>query len=157
MTPHLSIQDGNPMCQECGRNCNKHPRQWFAKQTDDDCNSISLAPKMSNKSKNATWTCPQWRSSAVEIAPPSHPNPLLDRGRSQQTSCFDISSPIPEFLTHFLRMDAEAFSPRQAKLYVDQRRVIWWVGASMIVSWGPDLSLDHGRVRLESYLARLSL
>ena len=100
MTPHLSIQDGNPMCQECGRNCNKHPRQWFAKQTDDDCNSISLAPKMSNKSKNATWTCPQWRSSAVEIAPPSHPNPLLDRGRSQQTSCFDIFCPRTLMFTY---------------------------------------------------------
>ena len=29
MTPHLSAQDGNPKCQDCGWNHNKHPRQWF--------------------------------------------------------------------------------------------------------------------------------
>ena len=42
MTPRLSIQDGNSMCQACGQNHNKCPRLWFAKQTDDDHNSMSL-------------------------------------------------------------------------------------------------------------------
>ena len=54
MTPHLSIQDNIPMCQECGRDSSKHPRWLSAEQMNDDCNSTSVAPKMSNKSKNGT-------------------------------------------------------------------------------------------------------
>ena len=54
MTPHLSIQDNIPMCQECGRDSPKCPRWLPADQMNDDCNSISVAPKMSNKSKNGT-------------------------------------------------------------------------------------------------------
>ena len=45
----LSILDGNP----------KHPRQWFAVKTDDDCNALSLTPKTSNKSKKATLSSSQ--------------------------------------------------------------------------------------------------
>ena len=59
MTPHLSIQDDIPMCQECGRDSSKHPRWSPAKQMNDDYNSISLAPKTSNKSKNTTLSGPQ--------------------------------------------------------------------------------------------------
>ena len=54
MTPHLSIQDNIPMCQECGRDSSKHPRRLSAGQTNDDCSSTSITPKMSNKSKNGT-------------------------------------------------------------------------------------------------------
>ena len=54
MTPHPSIQDDLPMCQECGRDSSKCPRWVSAKQMNDDCNSISLTPKTSNKSKNTT-------------------------------------------------------------------------------------------------------
>ena len=54
MTPHLSILDGHPMCQDCGQNNNKHPRPLFPKKTDDDYSASSLTPKISNKSKNAT-------------------------------------------------------------------------------------------------------
>ena len=42
MTPHLSIQDNIPMCQECGRDSSKYPRRLSADQTNDDCNSISM-------------------------------------------------------------------------------------------------------------------
>ena len=54
MTPHLSIQDNIPMCQECGRDSSKYPRWLSADQMNDDCNSISIAPKTSNKSKSGT-------------------------------------------------------------------------------------------------------
>ena len=54
MTPHLSIQDNIPMCQKCGRDSPKHPRRSPADQTNDDCSSTSITPKMSNKSKNGT-------------------------------------------------------------------------------------------------------
>ena len=54
MTPHLSIQDNIPMCQECGRDSSKYPRRLSADQTNDDYNSISIAPKTSNKSKSRT-------------------------------------------------------------------------------------------------------
>ena len=54
MTPHLSIQDNIPMCQECGRDSSKYPRRLSADQTNDDYNSISITPKISNKSKNGT-------------------------------------------------------------------------------------------------------
>ena len=43
-----------PMCQECGRDSSKCPRRLSAGQTNDDYNSISIAPKTSNKSKNGT-------------------------------------------------------------------------------------------------------
>ena len=59
MTPHLSIQDDIPMCQECGRDSSKHPRWLSAKQMNDDYNSIRLTPKTSNKSKNTTLSGPQ--------------------------------------------------------------------------------------------------
>ena len=48
MTPHLSIQDNIPMCQECGRDSSECPRRLSAGQTNDDCNSTSVAPKISN-------------------------------------------------------------------------------------------------------------
>ena len=54
MTPHLSIQDNIPMCQECGRDSSKCPRRLPADQTNDDYSSISITPKISNKSKNGT-------------------------------------------------------------------------------------------------------
>ena len=59
MAPHLSVLDGHPKCQDCGQNHNKHPRQWFAKKTDDDCNASSLTPRTSNKSKNTTLSSSQ--------------------------------------------------------------------------------------------------
>ena len=42
------------MCQECGRDSSKHPRWLSTEQMNDDCNSTSVTPKMSNKSKNGT-------------------------------------------------------------------------------------------------------
>ena len=66
MTPHLSIQDDIPMCQECGRDSSNHPRWSPAKQMNDDYNSISLAPKTSNKSKNTTLSGPQIVRRVVE-------------------------------------------------------------------------------------------
>ena len=54
MTPHPSIQNNIPMCQECGRDSSKFPRWLSAEQMNDDCNSTSIAPKTSNKSKNGT-------------------------------------------------------------------------------------------------------
>ena len=33
MTPHLSIQDNIPMCQECGRDSSKYPR-WLLQVSD---------------------------------------------------------------------------------------------------------------------------
>ena len=54
MTPHLSNQNNIPMCQECGRDSSKHPRRLSADQMNDDCNSTSVTPKMSNKSKSGT-------------------------------------------------------------------------------------------------------
>ena len=63
MTPHLSIQNNIPMCQECGRDSSKHPRRLSAGQMNDDYGSINITPKisninvtpkMSNRSKNGT-------------------------------------------------------------------------------------------------------
>ena len=42
------------MCQECGRDSSEHPRWLPADQMNDDCNSISITPKTSNKSKSGT-------------------------------------------------------------------------------------------------------
>ena len=54
MTPHLSIQNNIPMCQECGRGSSKYPRRLSADQMNDDCSSTSIAPKTSNRSKDGT-------------------------------------------------------------------------------------------------------
>ena len=54
MTPHLSIQNNIPMCQECGRDSAKYPRQLSADQMNDDYGSTSVAPKTWNRSKNGT-------------------------------------------------------------------------------------------------------
>ena len=65
MTPHLSVQDDIPMCQECGCDSSKYPGWLSAEQMDSDCNSTSIAPKTSNKSKSRTLSGSQIVKSVV--------------------------------------------------------------------------------------------